>query len=154
MKYTEEKKDLFTLPKDYMLVHCISADFAMGAGIAKRFTLLGVRDALYRCQAYGSLHTRGYFDGKGYCMITREEICGWKVANLVTKNRYYDKPTYKTLRDALHDLKKHLENFPEVRKLGMPLIGCGLDKLQWDKVKGIIEDQFGDTDYEITVCRL
>lgn len=107
MKYTEEKRS-FTLPKDYMLVHCISADFAMGAGIARRFTLLGVRDALYKCQAYGSLHTRGYFDGKGYCIITGEDICGWKVANLITKNKYYDKPTYDTLRDALHDLKNTL----------------------------------------------
>ena len=153
MKYTEEKRDLFSLPKDYMLVHCISSDFALGAGIAKRFAALGVKEALHTGEAKGSVHGTYYFDGKGYCMIT-DSIGGWKVANLVTKYRYYHKPTYKTVKDALHDLKKHLSDFPEVKKLGMPLIGCGLDKLQWEKVREIIEGQFGDTDYEITVCRL
>lgn len=154
MRIIEEKRDLFTLPEDYMLVHCISADFAMGAGIAKKFTLLGVKDALCKGNAYGFLHARGYFDGNGYCLITKEDVCKWKVANLVTKRQYYSKPTYKTLRDALHDLKMHLVDFPEVKRLGMPLIGCGLDQLQWNKVKTIIENEFCDTDYSIIVCRL
>jgi len=33
----EEKRDLFTVSNDYALVHCISADFKLGAGIAKEF---------------------------------------------------------------------------------------------------------------------
>ena len=33
----EVKKDLFTVSKDYALVHCISADFKLGAGIARKF---------------------------------------------------------------------------------------------------------------------
>ncbi len=37
MNYREEKRDLFTLGADYVLAHCISADFALGAGIAKVF---------------------------------------------------------------------------------------------------------------------
>ena len=36
----------------------------------------------------------------------------------------------------------------------MPLIGCGLDQLEWDKVKDVIEDVFGDTDIDILICRL
>jgi hypothetical protein len=39
------------------------------------------------------------------------------------------------------------------RKLGMPLIGCGLERLKWDKVSEIIKDVFVDTDIEIVVCR-
>ena len=34
----------------------------------------------------------------------------------------------------------------------MPLIGCGLDKLKWGKVRKIIIDTFNDTDIEILVC--
>ena len=30
MKYKEEKRDLFSVPEDYYLAHCISADFGMG----------------------------------------------------------------------------------------------------------------------------
>ena len=37
MTITIEKKDLFTMPQGYYLAHCISADFALGAGIAKVF---------------------------------------------------------------------------------------------------------------------
>ena len=33
----EVKKDLFTVSNDYALAHCISADFTLGAGIAKEF---------------------------------------------------------------------------------------------------------------------
>ena len=38
MYYREEEKDIFTLsPNDYTFVHCISADFALGKGIALEF---------------------------------------------------------------------------------------------------------------------
>lgn len=37
MTYKEEKRDLFRVDTDYYLAHCISADFALGAGIAKEF---------------------------------------------------------------------------------------------------------------------
>ena len=33
----EEKRDLFTVPHGYYLAHCISGDYALGAGIAKQF---------------------------------------------------------------------------------------------------------------------
>lgn len=37
MTIKEVEKDLFTMPSDYALVHCIGADFKLGAGIAKKF---------------------------------------------------------------------------------------------------------------------
>ena len=37
MKFVEEQKDLFTVPQGYYLAHCISGDYALGAGIAKQF---------------------------------------------------------------------------------------------------------------------
>lgn len=37
MTIHEEQRDLFTVPQGYYLAHCISADFALGAGIAKKF---------------------------------------------------------------------------------------------------------------------
>ena len=41
-----------------------------------------------------------------------------------------------------------------ITKLAMPLIGCGLDKLEWNRVKDVIEDVFDDTDVEILICYL
>ena len=48
MVFKIEHRDLFSVPKDYSLVHCISADFALGAGIAKEFTKRGVKKELLR----------------------------------------------------------------------------------------------------------
>lgn len=153
MIYTEEKRDLFALPPEYMLIHCISSDYALGAGVAKIFRdRYKVRDALIR------RYSRNVWDGKGRCEIVKavnengEELL---VANLVTKCRYYNKPSYDTLTDSLYSLKRQLEDeYSDVKKLGMPCIGCGLDKLEWDKVSEIIKNIFADTELEITVCFL
>ena len=37
MIYQEEVRDLFSVPNDYCLAHCISADFGMGKGIVVEF---------------------------------------------------------------------------------------------------------------------
>ena len=37
MIYAEEVRDLFSVPEDYYLAHCISADFGMGKGIVVEF---------------------------------------------------------------------------------------------------------------------
>jgi len=47
-------------------------------------------------------------------------------------------------------MKKICEN-ESINKLAMPEIGCGLDKLQWGRVKGILKEEFKDKPIEITV---
>ena len=34
----------------------------------------------------------------------------------------------------------------------MPAIGCGLDKLQWNKVEAMIEEIFDNTSIDVTIC--
>ena len=141
----EEQRDLFTVPTDYILVHCISADLAMGAGIAKEFARRGVKAELQK--DYQDIEV-------GDCLVS--DTTGWRAElNLVTKEKYWQKPTYETMRMALEDTKSLYEeimSYIETVKLAMPRIGCGLDRLQWDKVKAIIEEVFADTDIEILVC--
>ena len=49
MTITTMQKDLFTMPQGYYLAHCISADFALGAGIAKVFdNVYNMKFKLYR----------------------------------------------------------------------------------------------------------
>lgn len=144
MTIREEQRDLFTVPTDYILVHCISADLAMGAGIAKEFTRRGVKAQLQR--DYQDIEV-------GDCLVS--DTTGWRAElNLVTKEKYWQKPTYETMRMALEDTKSLYEEIMSYEnvKLAMPRIGCGLDRLQWDKVKVIIEEVFADTDVEILVC--
>lgn len=148
MTIREEQRDLFTVPTDYILVHCISADLAMGAGIAKEFTRRGVKAELQR----------KYQDDVevGDCLVSN--ATGWRAEfNLVTKEKYWQKPTYDSLKTALVNARINakilaLMNDDKPVKLAMPKIGCGLDHLQWVKVKEIIEEVFANTDVEILVC--
>lgn len=143
MTFSETRGDLFTeeILENYALCHCISSDFALGAGIAKKFAEMGVKKQL--CAQFPK-----QWQGRGYCLIT--ETDGVVVGNLVTKERYFHKPTLQTLRQALEDLRKQaLES--KLQKIAMPKIGCGLDKLQWTDVRGIIQEVFTDTDFDISV---
>lgn len=146
MIYKEEKRDLFTVTKEYYLAHCISADFGMGRGIVvefnKRFDMKRKLQNKYP-DYINEWHRRKW----SFNCILED-----KVFNLITKERYFHKPTYDSLYGALN-LMKFISIQKGITKIAMPLIGCGLDRLQWDKVSAIIKEIFKDTDIEILVCR-
>lgn len=142
MKYIEEKGNLFEVSNEYKLVHCISADFALGKGIAKQFVeKYDVKNKLLKT------YKRNSWEGRGYCLQTDN------VYNLVTKKFYFNKPTLNTLKESLLDLKNNLlkEN---ITKIAMPQIGCGLDGLEWSMARVLINQLFTDTDIEIKICIL
>lgn len=143
MMFTEEKGDLFAeeILSDYALCHCISSDFALGAGIAKAFAQMGVKKQL--CEKYPK-----EWQGRGYCLIT--ETNGVVVGNLVTKERYFHKPTLETLRQALESFHEQALEM-RLQRIAMPKIGCGLDKLDWADVQKVIKDVFSDTEFKILV---
>lgn len=141
MVYNEEVRDLFTVDKDYSLVHCISGDLAMGAGIAVDFANMGVRNSLQTMYRSGAI---------GDALVTT--CSDWKCEiSLVTKDRAFEKPTLSTLRKALVALNSYVRSVG-LKKLAMPKIGCGLDRLKWEDVSVLIKEVFENTDVEILVC--
>ena len=147
MKIEERKMDLFKMPTDYTLVHCISEDCAMGAGIAKIFNVRykNMKGFLIDTLEANKLKypvSIFYYGGNRHNVI-----------NMITKEKYWHKPTYKTFKAALEDVVEICQN-NNIKKLAMPKIGCGLDKLQWGEVKNIIEWYFKDLHIEIVVCYL
>ena len=136
-QYSEIQGDV--LQSTDSIAHCISADFKLGAGIAR------------------SIKRRfptQYPDKK---TIASEVI--WPqwipksqsfVYHLITKVRYFHKPTYKTLRLSLEAMKNHAES-KKVLRISMPQIGCGLDKLDWSKVRTLIKEVFRPTNIETIV---
>lgn len=141
MTITIEKRDLFTVPQGYYLAHCISADFALGAGIAKTFDeVYNMRFKLFR--EY-DMYT---YEGGDALLIDN-------AFNLVTKPKCYHKPTYDSLHEALVEMREQMEML-SVTKLAMPKVGCGLDKLSWPNVYDIICEVFKDTNVEILICEL
>ena len=147
MTYKEEIRDLFSVPDDYYLAHCISADFGMGKGIVVEFNRrFNLKNKLI--SKYGSYLTV-WDDGFSECI---ECVLEDKVFNLITKRNYWNKPTYNTLENSLIAMKCLAGNLG-ITKIAMPLIGCGLDKLEWTKVSDVIKEVFEDMDIEILVCK-
>lgn len=148
MKLIEKKMNLFEVDDKYYFTHCISADAgtnpkAMGLGIVIEFNK----------KFHMKSKIQSYVKDSGQNLKVGQCILIDKVANLITKSKYYGKPTYNTLKMSLEDLKDFVIS-ENIQYLAMPKIGCGLDRLSWGKVREIIQDIFKDTDIEILVCSL
>lgn len=139
MKFSIVKGDLFTVDKKYILAHCIASDCAMAAGIATQFVKRNpkmrevlksmnpeITDVLY------------YSEEKD------------KVLNLITKSKSYEKTKRKDFNDTILNLKETMLNM-NLKYLAIPLIGSGLDKLDWKVSEEYIKQVFSDTDIEILV---
>jgi O-acetyl-ADP-ribose deacetylase (regulator of RNase III) len=125
------------------LVHCISADLAMGKGIAKIFKerFGGVDELRRQHLAVGQVG-----------VLTRD---GRFIFYMVTKPRSFHKPARADFAAALAALAAACRE-RGVAQLAMPRIGCGLDGLDWPWVAGRVRDAFAGhpTVAAVTVCTL
>nr|XP_023014400.1 uncharacterized protein LOC111504128 isoform X2 [Leptinotarsa decemlineata] len=139
VKVIEKEQDLFMMPKEYSLGHCVAEDLRMGSGIAVTFKreFKELDDLLSQRQRQG-----------GLAVLKSENRY---IYYLVTKRLSTGKPTYETFWSSLKKMRDHIISH-DVKKLAIPRIGCGLDRLDWVKVKFMIEFLFKAIDIEIVVC--
>lgn len=140
MNLIELNQDLFTVertPETYFC-HCISADAKMGAGIAVPMRV-----------EFGLIELQFEADRKPFEVGTCVEYN--KVFNLITKQNYWDKPTFNSMYDCLLSLR-HVVNRKGIKRIVMPTIGAGLDRLNWKDTLDTIKRLFEDIDIEIVVC--
>lgn len=133
--------DLFEFKNtEYKLAHCISQDLKLGAGIAKQFDKhFGMRRLLFNEIDNGnSPRCPG-------CMYIDP------VFNLVTKQKYFHKPTYDSLGRVLSIMRSMVVN-QDIQYIAMPKIGCGLDGLKWKNVERMLKSIFDEDDVNIIVC--
>lgn len=131
-----KKMDLFTIGEEYHLAHCVSADFAMGAGIAVEFQ----RRFRIREQISGELP-------ESVPMVIKTG----RVFNLVTKKMSWMKPTYPSFIESVKMLKRQMDTYG-ITKIAMPKIGCGIDGLDFGVVKEHILNTFDDPKYDVVIC--
>lgn len=143
MKLIEQKGNLFELDQKYALVHCISLDCAMGQGIAIEF------DKRFK-DMKNTLIKKIKSNNLKHPITIIHNSDNFQIFNLITKEKYWYKPTYKTITECIKQMAYLCDKY-QIKNLAMPKIGCGLDKLQWDKVKLIIEQEFKDLDIEIII---
>jgi O-acetyl-ADP-ribose deacetylase (regulator of RNase III) len=133
--------DLFSSDPTASLGHCVSRDLAMGKGIAVVFKRQFGRVADLKAQRAGIGNVATLADGKRF------------IYYMITKERYFHKPTYKDLEASLTSVKAHALRHG-VRHLCLPRIGCGLDGLLWGKVKSMLVRVFQGSGITITVYTL
>lgn len=143
----ELKGDLFKHAKNAgsSLGHCVSKDLKMGAGIAKLFR-----------EKYGNVDILKK-QNKQIGEVAVLEKDDTFIYYLITKEKYWYKPTLETLEMSLVSMREHfIKNRTEKMKneIYLPLLGCGLDKLSWSDVKVLLNKTFSDTDIQLYVCRL
>ena len=97
----EQQGDLLDFP--HSIAHCISADFKLGAGIAKQIREKFPDDYPEKLPKQQVLHAQ--YLGKNKFIY-----------HLIVKPRHFHKPTYKSLRKALTALRDHLV-FYRIEKL-------------------------------------
>ena len=141
-RLTEEQGDLFEYEGSHSLAHCVSVDLHMGKGIAVEFKK--------RYRGLEELKSQGPHIGGVLVLPTRT---GNYAFYLVTKARYYQKPTYEALRSAVNELKEACERL-HVSRLAVPRLGCGLDGLQWSRVRELLLEVFAPTSIQIVVRAL
>ena len=138
-KLLEISGDLFTASGGDSLVHCVSADFHLGRGIAVDFK-----------SRYPGIKT---LVGTKVGEVGVYKLPKYFIYNLVTKSFFYEKPEYEILRKCLQSMASHAK-FHSVNRISMPRIGCGLDNLNWNIVKSMLVDAFSDSDIIISVYAL
>jgi len=122
--FAEEHGDLFS--STCSKAHCVSADQRQGAGIAKSFRMRYGRIAELKAQNKGVGEVAYFLNSPGEYVFT-----------LITKERYFDKPTYENLNKCLIELARICKQLG-VKTLCIPRLGCGLDGLDWNAVKRVI----------------
>lgn len=150
MKYKEIKWDITTLPERYVIAHCISADCAMGAGV-----VIPIRNQHPTLKDKCKEFAKGKdVVGTAYRHIDEKGV----VYNMFTKSKCSQNAQTMREGEYLNNLKACLEQVRDCMRLndehylGLPRIGCGLDRCDWNDVSKIIQDVFSEEDVFITIC--
>jgi hypothetical protein len=123
------------------LAHCVSADLAMGRGIALEFKkLFGNVKKLKSVMAQVN----------DVIILVPNDKSNKLIFYLVTKQVYWGKPSIKSFTLSLLNLKQGLLKYG-IKEISIPRIGSGLDKLQWKKCSIIISNIFYDSDISVIV---
>ena len=139
----EHDGDLFRdCPHHVSLGHAVSEDFSMHGGLAREFRARYGRVEFLRAQR----------KPVGTCAVL--PLKNRYIFYLVTKPRFYNKPTYSSVRAAFQSLKRHLNEL-ELTQIALPgHVCCGLDKLNWEKIKQILREVFAGSGIEVHVFHI
>ena len=140
--FAQKCGDIFESNPGTAIGHCISADGCMSKGIAKLF--------VKKYPELAKLRNQNPKVGEAVLVRVGERV----IFNLVTKARFWQKPTLAKLEESLESMKWQSLKLG-ISIVNLPKIGCGLDRLRYEGgVKPVIERIFKDSGVNIVVYTL
>ena len=133
-----------TLRQSNSIGHCISADARMSKGFADFLShrISGLSSKCRKAKPFmGQVYPFWDSTGKRY------------IFNLVTKERFCDKPNLSTLSKTLEAMKIHASTIC-VSTIAIHKLGCGLDQMNWQEVVKLLCDIFAFADVQNVVYTL
>ena len=121
------------------IAHSISSDFNLAAGIAKQGR-----------EAFPTTYPEFGSKPSHEKMYAQQISPNRFLSHLIVKPRFWNQPTYSSLRAALESMLQHAQKH-RIEKISIPRLSTGLDKLNWLKVKGIIAGVFHNSLIKVTV---
>ena len=123
---------------------CISADARMSNSFAD-FLSHRISELRSTCRKAKFFMDQVY----PFCDSTRKRY----IYNLVTEERFCDKPNLSTLSETLEAMKTPAST-NGVTTFAIPKDGCGLDQMNWQEVVKLLRDIFAYADEQIVVYTL
>ena len=123
------------------IAHSISAFFKLAAGFAKQVS----KDFPTGYPEFVSKASKG--------KVYPQQISPNRfLCDLIVESRFCSQPTYFSLRVALEAILQSVQKHKN-KKISIPQLSTGLDKLDWLKVKKTTTDVFHNSSLKVTVYR-
>lgn len=124
------------------IVNAVNCVGVMGKGLAlqfrKRFSEDYFKDYKRACQT-GDLQI-----GKVQIYSLKSETSPKYIMNFPTKEHWREQSKIEYIKSGLESLKAEIEK-REIKSIALPAIGCGLGGLDWNDVRLLIINTFGDS---------
>ncbi|KAK3920889.1 Retrovirus-related Pol polyprotein from transposon 412 [Frankliniella fusca] len=126
-------------PEDLPIVHAVSHDGKFGKGLARQ-----LEQEFQLREDFLKEKERGF---PGYVALQRGNRI---IVNLITKSRYFHKPTSTDIEQAFLLLRDWLEA-NHISEWCLPELGCGLDQLESSLLLQMLVKVFGHTDMTLVM---
>lgn len=133
--------NLLKMEPDYVLGHCIAADWRMSDGLAVDIKKM-----------FGDI-TKQNQNKHLVGSIVQQEKNGKKVLHIITKEESTAKPTWKDFKKAIYKLATRCKE-EKISKLALPKLGAGLDGIKWEKIMKVLNYAFKNTTTLVTIVCL
>lgn len=143
MNYTEVNGDLIKMANQFdVIAHGCNCKKTMGAGIA-----LQIRNNFHTAWEIDQKDTRGPLQRLGdMTVFNMEDLV---VVNLYTQYNPGAELNYTALRLGLFKINQKYTD----KRIGLPMIGCGIGGGHWDSVKMIIKEELCDCNVTIVMFK-